>query len=88
MPDPMKTPEKCDSVKAANAEVLSELKQSGGKRKRGTYSHYDADQRAKIGRWASDHGNASAMKRYAKDYGHNISESSVRSIKKTIHRRM
>lgn len=83
LPDPNLecTPEKSKTIQAANTEVLEVIK-SSGKRKRGEYSHYDSEQRAKIGRWACENGNASAVKHFSKSMGKPINESTVRSLKK------
>ena len=75
------TPEKVKSTQAANSAILSAIK-SAGKRKRVEYSNYDSPQRAKIAKYACEHGNASAVRHFAKILGKPINESTARSMKK------
>jgi hypothetical protein len=49
-------------------------------RKRGHYNAYDAATRAKIGAYASLHGNAVAVRHFNKQFGNKINESTIRSI--------
>lgn len=77
------TPEKTRTLQVANQRVIECLENSSTrKRKRGQYGHYTPESRAKIAKWACDHGNTSAAKRFSKEQGRNINESTVRSIKK------
>ena len=67
LPDPNleSTPENVKSTQAVNSAVLSAIK-SAGKRKRGKYSNYDSPHRAKIAKYACEHGNASAVRHFQK----------------------
>jgi hypothetical protein len=47
---------------------------------RGEYSNYDSPQRAKIAKYACEHGNASAVRHFSIILGKPISESTVRSM--------
>ena len=54
---------------------------SGRKRKRGEYSHYTPEQKAKIARFAIDNGNSRATKHFSESMGRTINESTFRSCK-------
>ena len=62
------------SVPAANKQIeLEEMAAAGpsnqGTKRRGTYGHYDAELRAKIGKYASENGNAAASRKFSKELG-------------------
>ena len=82
LPDPRKaeTPEKAQNMVYANAEVHKVM---SSKRKRGEYNHYDSEQRAKIARYAVEHGVARAAKHFTGKLCKNVNESTVWSLKKT-----
>jgi hypothetical protein len=72
-------PEKAENMVHANAEVEKILTT---KRKRGEYSHYDSEQRAKMARYAVEHGVARIAKYFSEKLRKNVNESTVRSLKK------
>ena len=76
LPDPRnaETPEKAENMVHANAEVEKILTT---KRKRGEYNHYDSEQRAKMARYAVEHGVASAAKHFSGKLSKNVNESTV-----------
>ena len=49
--------------------------------KRGTYVSYTPEQRRDIGKYAAEHGNSKAVKKFSEDLNCKISESTVRNIK-------
>ena len=57
----------------------------GGMRKKGCLPHaYDAEVRAKIGRYAATaNGNKAADTKFSRELGSDVPESSVRNMKKT-----
>ena len=66
----------------ANASVLREV-QVKRPRKRKAYTAFTAEQRATIGKYASEHGNAAAVKKFKADFeGTQLGESTVRLFKK------
>ena len=73
----------CDTVtQSANAAVLREV-QAERPRKRKAYTVFTAEQRATIGKYASEHGNAAAVKKFkANIEGGQLGESTVRLFKK------
>ena len=81
LPDPRNAemPEKAENMVHANAEVEKILTT---KRKRGEYSHYDSEQRAKMARYAVEHGVARIAKYFSGKLRKNVNESTVRSLKK------
>lgn len=87
LPNPSKAATERDAVDiiAANSELTAKpdtaASGAGVGRKRGAYFAYDAELRAKIGKHASLHGNASTVKHFGKLLSHNINESTVRSLK-------
>ena len=54
-----------------------------GKKKytRGSYVHYSAEMRAKIGKFAAKHGNVAAIRHFSEELGQTISESTIRAMK-------
>ena len=65
----------------ANKAVESLLtQQNGGKRKRKPYRRFSDTDRAVIGKYAAEHGNAEAMKRFKQEFPE-LPESTVRSFK-------
>ena len=66
----------------ANTAVLREI-QAKRPKKRKAYTMYTAEQRATIGKYASEHGNAAAVKKFKADFeGGQLGESTVRLFKK------
>lgn len=53
------------------------------KHKRGNYGHYTTENKAKIAKWACEHGNTSAAKRFSTELMRDINESTVRPF--TVH---
>lgn len=91
LPDPDKAVNKdaADKIKAANAEIVSSLSndQSTTTTKRGvkrkaSNNHYTPEVRAKIAKYAAEHGNVAAARKFSNDLQLDIKESSVRAIKK------
>ncbi|VDI04793.1 Hypothetical predicted protein [Mytilus galloprovincialis] len=84
LPDPNveKDAETAKTVTVANSSVKDVLQSPNRKRKRGEYSNYSSEQRAKIARYACEHGNTSAAKHFSKLLDKTINESTVRSMKK------
>ena len=79
-------------VRAANdeiAKVLSpqdasdrgESSSGGARKKRGSYGFYTPEQRAKIGRYAAENGVNVAARKFTKDLGRKVNESTVRGMK-------
>jgi hypothetical protein len=91
LPDPEKapTPAAAQLMKAANDSIIKEIDDQAGsitskrgvKRKRENNS-YDASTRAKIGRYATEHGNTKAAKHFSNVLGKSVGESAVRVMKK------
>ena len=69
-------------TQSANAAVLHEVRtKQPGKCK--AYTAFTAEQRATIGKYASEHGNAAAVKKFKADFdGGQLGESTVRLFKK------
>lgn len=75
------------TTKEANTAVQRVLEQSmqGGNstgRKRKIYTSFSDEQRAAIGRYAAEHSNAAAVKKFKGDFEHGLGESTVRLFKK------
>ena len=69
-------------TQSANATVLREV-QAERPRKHKPYTVFTAEQRATIGKYASEHGNAAAVKKFkANIEGGQLGESTVRLFKK------
>ena len=69
-------------IQSANAAVLREV-QVKRPRKRKAYTAFTAEQRATIGKYASEHGNTAAVKKFKADFEDNqLGESTVRLFKK------
>ncbi|KAG8223435.1 hypothetical protein J437_LFUL005263 [Ladona fulva] len=51
------------------------------KPKRGTYTFYSPELRARIGRYAAEHGNLQASKYFQAEVGHQIPESTIRGLR-------
>ena len=71
------------AIRQANLDVLSVEKQdaSAKTRARGSYGRLTDKQRAQIGKYASENGNAAAVRRFSKELDRPLNESTVRSIK-------
>ena len=52
---------------------------------RGSYTTYTPEQKAQIGRYAAEHGNAKAVKKYTSELGVSVKESTVRQFKKAYY---
>lgn len=83
LPDPRSANNQNDSqiIVAANSEINSTPSPST-KRKRGMYNSYDSAQRAKMARYAVDHGVAVAARHFLKSLQKNVNESTIRNLKK------
>ena len=69
------------STSAANKEV--EKAEAQQRKKRGTYYHYNDELRAKIAKYSCENGNKAAVAKFSSELGHDVSESTVRNMKKT-----
>ncbi|KAH3816926.1 hypothetical protein DPMN_118451 [Dreissena polymorpha] len=54
---------------------------SGKKRKRGQYTCYSPESKAKLARYAIEHGNSKAAKHFSSKSGTSINESTIRNFK-------
>ena len=81
LPDPntIKNPEIVEEQAAINREVVATTPTR--KRKRGDYNAYDDETRAKIAKYAQEHGNTKAARHFSTKLGRKIAESTVRSMK-------
>lgn len=52
---------------------------------RGSYTTYTPEQKAVIGRYAAENGNAKAVKKYSSELGVSVKESTVRQFKKAYY---
>ena len=59
----------------------------GTKRKRGNYNNYSPEVREKMARYAVENGVQNAARKYTKEFGLPVNESTVRSIKTSYLRR-
>jgi len=81
LPTPEQTGIGEEATLEANKAVESLLsQQNGGKRKRKPYRRFSDTDRAIIGKYAAEHGNAEAMKRFKQEFPE-LPESTVRSFK-------
>ena len=72
------------TTSATNKEVEQEMASTLPKRgKRGSYVHYDEETRAKIARYAVEHGNKAAISKFSVELGKPLAESTVRNMKKS-----
>ena len=79
-------------IRAANEEIMKEINQpstsdagpSGAskQKKRGQYSYYSPQKRAKIGKYAAEFGVNAAARKFTKELKKPVNESSVRGMKK------
>lgn len=53
----------------------------GKKRRRGQYTFYDGELRAKIGRYAAENGDAAACRKFSKELKKTLNESTVRGMR-------
>ena len=76
--------ERGSAIEAANKKVQQELDNPDNKRKRkrGDYHHYSPEVRAKVAKYACNYGNKSAVKKFSKELGHDLSEGTVRNFKR------
>ena len=81
LPTPEQTGIGEEATLEANKAVESLLtQQDGGKRKRKPYRRFSDTDRAVIGKYAAEHGNAEAMKKFKQEFPE-LPESTVRSFK-------
>ena len=82
LPTPEQTGIGEEATLEANKAVESLLsqQQNGGKRKRKPYRRFSDTDRAVIGKYAAEHGNAKAMKKFKQEFPE-LPESTVRSFK-------
>lgn len=78
-PNKKKSEVETNSVQAANDAAI--LLKTSTKWKRGEYASYDDETRAKIARYAVDNGIAKAARKFLGQLEHEVSESTVRSIR-------
>ena len=78
------------AIRQANLDVLSVEKRdaSAKTRARGSYGRLTDKQRAQIGKYASENGNAAAVRRFSKELDRPLNESTVRSIKKNYYQEL
>ena len=81
LPDPntIKNPEIAEEQAAINREVVATTPTR--KRKRGDYNAYDDETRAKIAKYAQEHGNTKAARHFSTKLGRKIAKSTVPSMK-------
>ena len=80
LPDPSKkeTKKKEDEVTKANTKVVEAMEsQDRHKRPRGTYTFLSPELRVKIGKFAAESGNKVAVKKFCREVGKPLSESTV-----------
>ena len=81
------------AIRQANLEVLSVENSkcqdpSTKTRTRGPYGRLTDEQRAQIGKYASENGNAAAVRKFSKELDIPLNESAVRSIKKNYYQEL
>ena len=86
LPDPITVLAETDSTRDAVATMSANdsaehVLKSSRKRKRGSYANYNDETRAKIAKCAIDNGVASTARKYSKELGLSVSETSVRSMR-------
>lgn len=87
LPDPVTMSDCRESLltQTANSAVETVIKSgapcASRKRKRGEYSCYDDETRAKIARFAVDNGVAKAARKFSNSLGKKVSETTVRSMR-------
>ena len=69
---------------AVETVVMAEKPSASRKRKRGEYSVYDDDMRAKIAKYSIDNGVAKASRKFSSDLGRKVSETTVRSMRDSL----
>ncbi|CAG2253276.1 PFK [Mytilus edulis] len=63
--------------------LMSQLPaQNGGVKRKASNNHYTPETRAKIAKYATEHGNVAAARKFSKDLQLDIKESAVRAMKK------
>ena len=85
LPDPngdLSTTIPPSAIREANKEVVMAVEATEG-RKRKPYKKISDSLRAQIGRYALENGNAAAVRRFTKEFDTSLSESTVRSLKKS-----
>ena len=75
-------PADSEATSSANNEVEKAVTACKRAKKRGAYVRYSDQQRAKIGRYAAEYGNKASADKFSRELGMNVSESSVRNMKK------
>ena len=75
-------------MQTINREVERRLETQGKRRsskRKNTNFHYDAEIRAKIGRYAAENGNKNAVEKFSRELQRPLSESTVRGFKKAYY---
>ena len=74
---------------AASEEIVKIVKVGEGSRKRrGQYKAYDHEQRAKMAKYASQHGLMAASRYFSSGFGHNVPYTSIQSMLKEYRGRL
>ena len=82
-PDRHSTPEKqklCEELNEIVDNAYAYAGSTSKKRKRGEYSHYTPEQKAKIARYAIDNGPTKAARHFSEKLGKKLNESTMRTI--------
>ena len=76
------------TTSAANKQVEQEMASTCTTKrgKRGSYTHYSEETRAKIARYAAEHGNKAAISKFSVELGKPLAESTVRNMKKAYYK--
>ena len=88
-PDNATNKDAADKIKAANTEIVNSLatdesttSTKRGIKRKASNNHYTPETRAKIAKYATEHGNVAAARKFSKDLQLDIKESAVRAMKK------
>ena len=78
------------AMRQANLDVLSVEKRGDSAKTwaRGSYGQLTNEQRAQIGKYASENGNAATARKFSKELGRPLNKSTVRSIKKNYYQEL
>ncbi|CAG2196168.1 unnamed protein product [Mytilus edulis] len=87
-PDNATNKDAADKIKAANTEIVNSLatdesttSTKRGVKRKASNNHYTPETRAKIAKYATEHGNVAAARKFSKDLQLDIKESAVRAMK-------
>ncbi|VDI27122.1 Hypothetical predicted protein [Mytilus galloprovincialis] len=90
-PDNATNKDAADKIKAANTEIVNSLatdesttSTKRGVKRKASNNHYTPETRAKIAKYATEHGNVAAARKFSKDLQLDIIESAVRAMKARI----